>query len=217
MVFLPWSSASRPTLLSSQPEPNLCAPLLPLICAYVPFQAYAQIVLLPLCSPQILSVFPKYVGLFSKNVGDFLKNVGDFLNYLRRFFCVLCIVFFSYSVLFLLVFCVVFFLFMRSFLLMYVLSMLPLLLLIALLREDVLWIMYWCFGRGDKNSAETEKRLFLGDWKVGAKWKKKRSLKREKIEFEPEKEYPPFTSTNPLINPLEYLHLHDIPVCKVVF
>ena len=71
-------------------------------------------------------------------MGDFLKNVGDFLNYLRRFFCVLCIVFFSYSVLFLLVFCVVFFLFMRSFLLMYVLSMLPLLLLIALLREDVL-------------------------------------------------------------------------------
>ena len=57
------------------------------------FQAYAQIVLLPLCSPQILRVFPKYVGLFSKNVGDFLKNVGDFLNYLRRFF-VFCALFF---------------------------------------------------------------------------------------------------------------------------
>ena len=66
------------------------------------FQAYAQIVLLPLYSPQILSVFPKYVGLFSKNVGDFLKNVGlfpknvgDFLNYLRRFF-VFCALFPSY-------------------------------------------------------------------------------------------------------------------------
>ena len=34
----------------------------------------------------------KNVGDFLKNVGDFLKNVGDFLNYLRRFFCVLCIV-----------------------------------------------------------------------------------------------------------------------------
>ena len=91
------------------------------------FQAYAQIVLLPLCSPQILRVFPKYVGLFS-------KNVGDFLNYLRRFF-VCC--FFSFYVLLLLVLCVVFFLFMRSFLLMYVLSMLPLLLLISLLWDGI--------------------------------------------------------------------------------
>ena len=101
------------------------------------FQAYAQIVLLPLCSPQILSVFPKYVGLFSKNVGDFLKNVGlfpknvgDFLNYLRRFFV--------FCALLLLVLRVVFFLFMRSFLLMHMLSMLPLLLSIALLRDDIL-------------------------------------------------------------------------------
>ena len=50
---------------------------------------------------------------------------------------------------------------MRSFLLMYVLSMLPLLLLIALLREGVSRILYWRFG-GDKNSAETEKSCFLG-------------------------------------------------------
>jgi len=85
----------------------------------------------------------KNVGLFSKNVGDFLKNVGlfpknvgDFLNYLRRFLCfVRC--FFSFYVLFLLVLHVVFFFFMRSFLLMYVLSMLPLLLLIALLWDGI--------------------------------------------------------------------------------
>ena len=65
----------------------------------------------------------KNVGLFSKNVGDFLKNVGlfpknvgDFLNYLRRFFCVLCIVssrftccFFSFCVLFYSYLCVAFF------------------------------------------------------------------------------------------------------------
>ena len=58
----------------------------------------------------------KNVGLFSKNVGDFLKNVGDFLNYLRRFFCVLCIVssrftccFFSFYMLFSSYLCVGFF------------------------------------------------------------------------------------------------------------
>ena len=79
-----------------------------------------------------------------KNVGLFPKNVGDFLNYLRRFFVfcalflssILCC-FFSFYVLLLLVLRVVFFLFMRSFLLMYVLSMLPLLLSISLLREGV--------------------------------------------------------------------------------
>ena len=94
------------------------------------FQAYAQIVLLRFCSPQILRVFPKYVGLFSKNVGDFLKNVGlfpknvgDFLNYLRRFFvfCALFLLvlrvassrfmrcFFSFYVLFSSYLCVAFF------------------------------------------------------------------------------------------------------------
>jgi len=72
----------------------------------------------------------------TKNVGLFPKNVGDFLNYLRRFLCfVRC--FFSFYVLFLLVLHVVFFFFMRSFLLMYVLSMLPLLLLIALLWDGI--------------------------------------------------------------------------------
>ena len=50
--------------------------------------------------------------------------------------------------------------------------------------------------RGDKNSAETEKSCFWGS-KSRGEMNKKRSLKKEKIEFEPEKEYPPFTSTNP--------------------
>ena len=70
--------------------------------------------------------------------------------------------------------------------------------------------------RGEKNRAEMEKVVF-GESKSRGEMNKKRSLKREKIEFQPEKEYLPFTSTNPLIKPLEYLHLHDIPVCKVIF
>jgi hypothetical protein len=74
----------------------------------------------------------------------FLKKRGRFLEKRWRFFELsptffLCFVhcFFSFYVLLLLVLRVVFFLFMRSFLLMYVLSMLPLLLSISLLREGV--------------------------------------------------------------------------------
>ena len=114
----------------------------PLFCAYVPFSGLRTNSFVTSLFPTNTQSFPKYVGLFSKNVGDFLKNVGlfpknvgDFLNYLRRF---LCFVHCSFYVLFLLVLHVVFFLFMRSFLLMYVLSMLPLLLLIALLWDGIL-------------------------------------------------------------------------------
>ena len=51
-----------------------------------------------------VGLFSKNVGDFSKNVGLFPKNVGDFLNYLRRFFCVLCIVSSRFTCCFLLIY-----------------------------------------------------------------------------------------------------------------
>ena len=51
--------------------------------------------------------------------------------------------------------------------------------------------------RGGIKIVQRRKKVVFGGSKSRGEMNKKRSLKREKIGFQPEKEYLPFTSTNP--------------------
>ena len=104
---------------------------------YVPFSGLRTNSFVTSLFPTNTQSFPKIRWNFLKKRGRFLEKRWTFSEKRWRFF-ELSPTFFVFCALLLLVLHVVFFLFMRSFLLMYVLSMLPLLLLIALLWDGIL-------------------------------------------------------------------------------